>query len=132
MTDLSEGQEQRTQALDLPPGGRGRNKNNASGRKDGTGTEETIKIRPLKDGCGECMKLYKIAEAAKQAYNAAVKMVAERGGINAGSFKKLIASSAKGKFEDTRRTIEQQSILFEKVGEVPGGSVSNSGGNPGE
>jgi hypothetical protein len=133
MTDLSEGHESRTKALDLPPGGRGRGKgSNANGRKDGTGTEETIKIRPLKDGCAECMKLYKIAEEAKKAYNAAAKAVSERGGINTGSFKKLITASAKGKYEDVRRSIEQQSVLFEKVGEVPGGSVSNSGGDPGE
>lgn len=108
------------QALDLPPGGRGR------GRKSSDGSEETIKIKPIKDAVGELMTLYKKAETAQAEYNNARKLVSERSNCNSADLNRLIKSSAKGNFEDVRRHIEQQSVLFEAVGEVPGGSVSNS------
>jgi len=97
-----------------------------AGRKTADGSVEVMKLRPLKDACPELMKLYKRFEEAKLAFNGGITSVAESSNVNASTLKKLIVSSANGKFEDTRRAIEQASIIFEEVGEVPGGSVTNS------
>ena len=92
------------------------------GRKGPDGTEETIKVTTIKQGVADLMRLYKKAQAAKDDYNNSAKGLAERSNCNTGILKKLISSSAKDKYEDTRRLVEQQSVLFEAVGEVPGGS----------
>jgi hypothetical protein len=115
------------EALETDLAGGRRGKSGGRGRKDGSGGEETFKLKPIKEGVAEVMKLYKRFELAKDDYNAAAKAVAERGNLNTSSLKKLISSSAKGKFEDTRRMIEQQNVLFAGVGEVPSGSVTGSG-----
>lgn len=106
---------QAERALDLQPGSRGR------GRKNRDGGEETIKIQPIKEAVGELMTLYKKAQSAMGAYNDARKKVSERSNCNSADLNKLIKSSAKGDFEDVRRHIEQQQVLFESVGEVAGG-----------
>jgi len=100
-------------ALDLRPGSRG--------RKSKDGGEETIKLKPIQDACTELMAGYKKKEAANKEYNTLFKAVAERAGCNAPDLKRLIKSSADGKYEDTRRHIEQQQALFEGIGEVEGG-----------
>lgn len=109
-------QTQAEAALDMQPGSRG--------RKGRDGSEETIKIKPIKDAVGDLMKLYKKAELARADYNNAAKAVAERSNANTADIKRLIKSSADGKYEDTRRHIEQQQVLFESVGEVPAGPGS--------
>lgn len=131
MTDLSAPPNSTTRALDMPPGSRGKGTGNTSarsmrGRKSGDGSEETIKIAPIKEATKELMRAYKKKELANADYNAMAKAVAERSNANTGILKRLIASSAKGKYQDTRRLIEQQAVLFEMVGEVPGGSVTDS------
>ena len=103
-------------ALDLKPGSRG--------RKSRDGGEETIKLKPIQDACADLMKAYKKAELAKQDYNATAKAVAERSNCNTSDIKRLIKSSATGKYEDTRRHIEQQQALFEGIGEVQGGGAT--------
>lgn len=91
------------------------------GRKDHDGVEETIKIQPIKDGAADVMKLVRKAENAKTLVNEAYKALAERAGVNVTSLKKLFKASYKGNFEDVRRDIDQQSALFESVGEIAGG-----------
>lgn len=103
--------------LDLPVGSRGR------GRKDGAGGEEVLKVQPVKDGCKELMVLYKKSVIAKEAYNAAAKAIAEKSNANTATIKRLIESSAKGKFEDVKRAVEQTADLFEAVGEVSASDV---------
>lgn len=94
------------------------------GRKNSDGTEETIKLKPIKDAVSDAMKLYVKMDDAKVAFNDCVKGISERSNANASTIKKLISSSYKGKFEDTRRMVEQQQVIFESVGEVPTGSVT--------
>ena len=96
----------------------------SGGRRDKEGTEETIKIQPIKDGSAEVMKLYRKAESAKTAANEAMKALAERSGTNVSNLKKLFKASFKGNFVDVRRDVDQQSVLFETVGEIPGGAPS--------
>ncbi len=93
----------------------------ATGRRDNDGTEETIKIPPIKQAAASLMKLYKKLEAARDDFNSDCKAVAERAGINSSTLKKLVKSSATGKFTDVRRDIDQASIVFEQVGEIAGG-----------
>lgn len=100
-------------ALDLRPGSRG--------RKEKDGTEETIKVQPIKDACSEMMKLYKKLETARGNFNDGIKAVAERSGVNSSTLKKLVKASADGNFVDVRRKVDQQSIVFEQVGEIAGG-----------
>lgn len=104
----------------------GINTTKANGRKNGDGTEETIKIKPIKDAVADAMKLYHKFETAKIDFNECIKGIAERSNANSSTLKKLISSSAKGKFEDTRRMVEQQQVIFEEVGEVPTGSVTGA------
>lgn len=103
-------------ALNMQPGARG--------RKGRDGSEETIKIKPIKDAVGDLMRLYKKAELALADYNNAAKGVAERSNANTADIKRLIKASAKGNYQDVRRHIEQQQVLFEAVGEVPAGPKS--------
>jgi hypothetical protein len=101
---------QAEKALGLKPGSRG--------RKSRDGGEETIKLKPIKDAVRELMALYKKAEGAMADYNNLRKIVAERSNCNSADLNKLIKSSAKGNYEDVRRHIEQQQVLFEGVGEI--------------
>lgn len=96
------------------------------GRKNSDGTEETIKIKPIQDAVKDAMKLYRKFDAAKIDFNECIKGIAERSNANASTIKKLISSSYKGKFEDARRMVEQQSVIFESVGEVPSGAVTGN------
>lgn len=107
---------QTERALDLRPGSRG--------RKSKDGGEETIKLKPIQDACTELMAGYKKMEQAKDEYNKLFKVVAERAGCNAPDLKRLVKSSATGKYEDTRRHIEQQQALFEGIGEIAGGPAT--------
>lgn len=95
-----------------------------SGRKSQDGSSEGIKFEPIKKACAEMMKSYKKAQEAKEAFNATVKAVAERSNCNASTLKKLVRSSAAGNFADTRNKIDQESVIFESVGEIAGGSIS--------
>lgn len=108
-------EDRNTEHLNLPKGSRGRR-----GRKNSAGDEEVLKAQPIKDALSELMIAYKSHEAAKVAYNELRKKVAERANCNAADLGRLLRASATGKFEDTKRHIEQQSELFELIGEVPG------------
>lgn len=109
------GEDQRSESLGLPKGSRGRR-----GRKDSTGDEQVLKAQPIKEALSELMVAYKSHEAAKAAYNDLRKKVAERSNCNAADLGRLLRASATGKFEDTKRHIEQQADLFDLIGEVPG------------
>lgn len=103
----------------------GKNGRKAVGRRDGQGNEKTVKIPPLKAGVKECMTLFMRAEAARVRYKDACKATAERGGIESSTLNKLIKSSAKGRFEETKSDIDQQALIFDQVGEVEGGKPSD-------
>lgn len=113
--------EQQQQQGDLPG-----TKASRSGRANRDGTEETIKIKPIKDACADLMKLHKKAENAKADYRTAVKGVAERSGTNAANINKLVKASSKGNYSDVRRDIDQQSVIFEQVGEIAGGKGADA------
>lgn len=102
------------------PGTRARN----GGRQDRDGTSEVIKIADIKQGSAEVMKLYRKAETAKTSLNEALKALAERSGTNTGNLKKLFKASYKGNFAEARRDLDQQTVLFEQVGEIAGGAPS--------
>jgi len=92
-----------------------------TGRKDKDGTEALPNYIRIKDAAKELMRSYKKMEAAREAFNDTVKAIAERGNVNTSSLKKLVRDSASGNFADRRRMIDQQSELFEMVGEIAGG-----------
>jgi len=93
-----------------------------TGRKDRDGTEESPNFPKIKDGCKEMMRAYKKLESAREAFNDTVKAVADRGNFNAATLKRLVRASASGNFADHRRMIDQQAVIFEMVGEIPGGA----------
>lgn len=94
------------------------------GRKTFDGTVETIKFDSIKKACGDMMKLYKKSQTAKDDYKAAVAAVAERSGCNASTLNRLVRSSAKGDFADVRNKIDQEAVIFETIGEIPGGKAT--------
>jgi hypothetical protein len=96
----------------------------STGRKDRDGTEEIPNFPTIKKGCAEMMLAYKKLEAARGVFNDVVQAVAERGNCNAASLKRLVRASASGNFADHHRMIDQQSTIFEMVGEIPGGGAS--------
>lgn len=102
------------QALDLRPGSRGR----SSGRKDKDGIEQPIKVKPLKDECPRLMRLLRRVKDAQTEYKEALNKVCEANGANTSDVNRLLKSSLKGNFEDVKRHVEQQAIIFEEVGEV--------------
>lgn len=103
-----------TQTSELPI----EDKRGRKGRKSGDGTAETIKFDPIKKACAEMMRAYKKFEQAKVEYDEIVSGVAERSNSNVTTLKKLVKASAKGKFTDVRHKIDQESVIFETVGEI--------------
>lgn len=91
------------------------------GGKNSDGQSEVIDVTSIKQATGDLMKRYKKMENAKDDFNDATAKVAERTNVNARTLKKLIKSSAQGNYADVRRDIDQQSVVFETVGEVAGG-----------
>ena len=104
-------------ALQLPKGSRGRR-----GRKDSTGDEQVLKAQPIKEALSELMVAYQRFELSKKAYNDLRKLVAERSNADSSDLARLMKASAKGKFEDVQRRLQQQVDLFELIGEVPQGT----------
>lgn len=97
------------------------------GRRDKDGTEETIKLKPIKDRMAEQMKLMRRADDAKTKMNEGFKSLAEASGTNVTNLKRLFRASFNGNFADARRDIDQQQVLFEQIGEIPGGAKGESG-----
>lgn len=96
------------------PGTAGRNR----GRQNRDGTEETVKVKPLKDECPRLLKMLRKGTDAMTDYKEALKAVCEANGANSADVAKLLKASLKGNYEDVRRHVEQQAIIFEAVGEV--------------
>jgi hypothetical protein len=107
-------QTSREQALDLEPGSRGR----GGGRKNRDGIEEAPKVPTLKQACPRLLRLYRQAQEHMTEYKEALTKICEANHANAGDVNRLIKASFKGNFEDVRRHVEQQQIIFEGVGEV--------------
>lgn len=108
-------EDRNSEALGLSKGQRGRR-----GRKDSTGDEQVLKAQPIKEALGELMIAYQRFELAKKTYNDLRKLVAERSNADSSDLAKLMRASARGKFEDVQRRLQQQADLFELIGEVPG------------
>lgn len=93
----------------------------ARGRKGRDGIEETVKVTTLRKACPQLLKLYRKSQDAATDYKDALKAACEANGANSADVNKLIKASFKGNYEDVRRHIEQQQIIFEM------GEVSDSG-----
>lgn len=91
------------------------------GRKGKDGGEEIIKFSTIKERSAEQMKLIRRADSAKNAMNDGFKALAEASGTNVSNLKKLFKASFNGNFKDVQRDIDQQQVLFETLGEIPGG-----------
>lgn len=91
------------------------------GRRDADGSEEVIKFKPIRDAAKDIMRLMNKAEKAKTDCNEAFKGLAERSGTNVANLKRLFKASYNGNFSDVRRDVDQQSVLFEEIGELQGG-----------
>lgn len=89
-----------------------------SGRKGADGIEGTPDYRSVKEKARDCLKLYRKKANADLEYRESVKGLAQSTSTNAGSINKLVKASFKGKFADAQRMIDQQSEMFEEVGEV--------------
>jgi hypothetical protein len=96
------------------PGTQSRNR----GRQNKDGTEETVKVEPLRKACPRLLRLYGKAVDTMTDYKEALKAACEANGANTADVARLIKASHKGNFEDVRRHVEQQAIIFEAVGEV--------------
>lgn len=96
-----------------------------NGRKGRDGTDEVIKFKPIKDATKDLMTLYKKKQQADADYRASLKAVAERGNVNSGNLNRLVKASAKGNYADVRRDIDQQSVLFESIGEIQSGPATS-------
>lgn len=102
--------------LDLP---KGTGQRGSRGRKDKDGGEEPLRLKPdLKKQCRNLMVLLLKKNSATDDYNKAAKAVAESCNGNTANIKRLVQSSAKGKFKDAQRDCEQQAELFDYIGEV--------------
>lgn len=106
------------QALDLQPGSRGR------GRKNSRGEEEVPNYKTVKDASANLMKLLRRQSVLNTEINEAFKAVAERSNTRAAHLRKLFKASLAGRFVDARNDADQQSVMFEMVGEVAAGPGS--------
>ena len=82
------------------------------GRKD-AGQEAVIKNDVLSSKLKELVHLYNKKIEASEAYNDAVKRVAEKSGNLAVVVAKVAAASANDKFEDEKKKADQLSLAFE-------------------
>lgn len=90
------------------------------GRKDSEGQEQVIKDGPVRDERVRLLKLREEKDAATEAYNAAVKAVAEQAGLLASSVRKYINTLANDTFEDEKRKCQQLQFLFDQLGDGKG------------
>ena len=100
--------EQRTEALDLPKGARG--------RKDNSGQNAVIKLEALSVKVDELVKLHNRSSEAATDFAEAVKLVAEQAGLNAATVRKYITARAGDNFDDTKEKIRQLALVFDEVG----------------
>lgn len=91
------------------------------GRKDKDGIEAVPDYAAVKTKAPNLMKLYRAKVEADTVYREGVKGLAESSKTNSGTINKLVKASYNGKFEDAQRSIDQQSEMFESVGEIAGG-----------
>ena len=103
-------------ALGLSKGGRG--------RKNSRGDEEVPKYETVKEKSAELMKLLRRQAVINTEVNEAFTAVAERSNTKASHLRKLFKASLKGRFVDARNDADQQSVMFEMVGEVAAGPKS--------
>lgn len=94
------------QALDLKPGARG--------RKD-KGQEAVIKLEALSVKVDDLVKLYNAQTEAATDFGEAVKLVAEKAGLNAATVRKYISARAGDNFDDTKEKIRQLALVFDEV-----------------
>lgn len=90
--------------------------NRAKGRKSSDGTEDVIKVKPLKEAIAELETLKTKADAAKDRLNDAIKAVAERSGLLSKVVRKLVNARHGEGFEDAKREVDQLAIVFDEVG----------------
>jgi hypothetical protein len=83
------------------------------GRKD-AGQEAVIKNEVLSSKLKELVHLHNKKTEAADAYNDAVKRVAEKSGNLAAVVAKVVAASANDKFEDEQKKADQLSLAFEE------------------
>lgn len=102
------------------------NTSSRAGRKSRDGSDEVIKFKPIKDATKDLMALFKKKQLADEAYRDQLKAVAERGNVNSSNLNRLVKASAKGNYADVRRDIDQQSILFENIGEIRGDGTTGA------
>ena len=83
------------------------------GRKD-QGQEAVIKPDVLDAKLKELVHLHNKKTEASDAFNDAVKRVAEKSGLLASVVAKVVAASATDKFEDEKKKAQQLSLAFEE------------------
>lgn len=86
------------------------------GRKD-QGQEAVIKPDVLEGKLKELVHLHNKKTEASDAFNDAVKRVAEKSGLLASVVAKVVAASAGDKFEDEKKKAQQLSLAFEECSE---------------
>lgn len=89
-----------------------------AGRRDSTGTPETVKILPLKAECPRLLKMLRKAKKQMEDYRENLNDVCEANGANSAVVNRLLNASLKGNYETVRQKAEQQAIVFDGVGEV--------------
>lgn len=89
------------------------------GRKDGDGTPAVIKTKPLKDGWPHLLQLYEKASDVSTDFNEAVKKIAEQCGLKSSVVKRWIRAKHNDRIAETKNEIDQLSIVFEEVTDVP-------------
>ena len=92
----------------------------AKGRKDETGQEGVIKLKPVEDSIEDLMELKTKADLADVAFNDAVKAVAEKSQLLASVVRKFVNARMGEKFQDEKRKCEQLMLCFDEIGLVKG------------
>ena len=92
-------------------------KKSVKGRKDNKGQEMVIQVSELADAIDELEQLKLKHAAAAEAFNDAVKAVAERSGLMASVVRKVVDARTKDKVEDRRREAAQLNLAFEEIPE---------------
>ena len=87
------------------------------GRKD-QGQEAVIEPDVLNAKLKELVHLHNKKTEASDAFNDAVKRVAEKSGLLASVVAKVVAASATDKFEDEKKKAQQLSLAFEECSDA--------------
>lgn len=95
----------------------GNGKRRMKGRKDADKQEKIIQLDAIKASLPELLELHTAVVDSNAAFSDAIKVTAEKGGVQASVLRKFVKATAGDQREEKKRENEQLCLLFDEVSE---------------